>query len=94
MADFDLSTPPTVADEEMTTVESINESLFDLSTFDLSASTSLCRRCLPTVAIPTPRLLRNVRWNCSRAYPRRAIATHRVGTRHDALPRAHSTARP
>lgn len=42
MADFDLSTPPTVADEEIAAVESINENLFDLSTFDLSASTTLC----------------------------------------------------
>jgi hypothetical protein len=42
MTDFDLTTPPAAIDEEIATVSSINDNLFDLSSFDLSSSATLC----------------------------------------------------
>ena len=51
MADFDLSTPPAVVDEEIATVNGVNEHFFDLSSFDLSSTATLCIQFLFNIAI-------------------------------------------
>lgn len=52
MAEFgDLSTPPSMVDEEIETVNSINEHFFDLSSFDLSSTATLCIQFLFNIAI-------------------------------------------
>lgn len=51
MADFDLGKPLSAPDEEMAVVNSINESIFDLASFDLSSSAMLCIQFLFNIAI-------------------------------------------
>ena len=52
MAEFgDLSTPPSMVDEEMEIVNSVNEHFFDLSSFDLSSTATLCIQFLFNIAI-------------------------------------------
>ena len=46
MAEFDLSQVPTGSDEEMVAIANSNDSIFDLSTFDLSPAMELCTQFL------------------------------------------------
>ena len=51
MPNFDLSQIPTGSDEEMVAIANSNESIFDLSTFDLSPAMELCLQFLFNIAM-------------------------------------------
>jgi hypothetical protein len=51
MPNFDLSQIPTGSDEEMVAMANSNESIFDLSTFDLSPAMELCLQFLFNIAM-------------------------------------------